>query len=126
MRAVNASTFGAPSAQTTNGAGQQHQPAAAAAPPSSTAAVVERLRAGASAVSSSSSWTLQRLLSHRNEGGGGAPSDSGSDTASVDVSTAGASSLLAPEHHPDHDRDHLQHVRRWGHSLKDHVESFVG
>jgi hypothetical protein len=108
MRAVQASTFGAP--------------------PSSL--VVEDPRVGAAAGSGSSPRTLHRLLPHRSErseaggaGGAGGASDSGSDTAaSVDASVVGTGASWSQELH---DHPHVQQVRRWGHSLKGHMESLL-
>ena len=107
MRALHASTYGAPA----NGASGH--------PPSSVLAVEGSHSRG------SSPRTLYRLLAHRGErgeaGGASGASDSGSDTASVDVSVGTSESHHRHHHHDDH--PHLDHVRRWGGSLKGHVES---
>jgi hypothetical protein len=124
MRAVQASKFGAPPS---NDAGR-HSPSL----------VVEGPRAGAGAGSGLglSPRALYRLLpqrSERSEGGGaggvGGASDSGSDTApaSADPSVAGTGTSSSQEYQYQHLRDHphVQQVRRWGHSLKGHVESLL-
>lgn len=120
MRAVQASTFGAPPS---NDAGSK-------AP----SLVVEGPRAGAGA--GLSPRALYRLLPQRSErseaggaGGAGGASDSGSDTApaSVDASVASTGTSLSQEYQYQHLRDHphVQQLRRLGHSLKGHVESLL-
>jgi hypothetical protein len=122
MRAVQASTFGAP---TSNEVGRQ-----------SPSLVVEGPRVGAG--SGLSPRALYRLLPQRSEreagggaasGGAGGASDSGSDTAaaSVDGSVAGTGTSWSQEYQYQHLRDHphVQQVRRWGHSLRGHMESLL-
>jgi hypothetical protein len=110
MRAVQASTFGAPAAAAAaaanlNGAGNHHYPPAASS-------VVGGLRAGEGLLPRA----LQRV--------GGGASDSGAGTGAtsiVDESLAAGTASSS-----DHDRHpHIHQVRRYGHSLKGHVESWL-